>query len=83
MTTPDGASAVAALRVKQWLPAWEQVNFDPAQNQAKPNPHFYVFSLSAAQLRKLARAGETCRVRRRLTASNRSQAMPRLRQRAV
>lgn len=54
MATPDDTSTVPALRVKQWLPEWEHVNFDPAQNQAKPAPHFYVFSLSAAQLRKLS-----------------------------
>ena len=54
MTTPDDAVTVPALRVKQWLPEWEQVNFDPQQNQAKPGPHFYVFSLSAARLRKLS-----------------------------
>lgn len=45
---------VPALRVKQWLPEWERVNYDPQQNQAKPQPHFYVFSLSAAKLRKLS-----------------------------
>ncbi len=54
MAPLDDASLVHALRVKQWLPEWEQVNFDPEQNQAKPAPHFYVFSLSAAQLRKLS-----------------------------
>lgn len=54
MTTPADAFSVSALRVKQWLPEWERVNFDPLQNQAKPEPHFYVFSLSAAQLRKLS-----------------------------
>jgi DGQHR domain-containing protein len=54
MAARDDASTVPALRVKQWLPEWDQVNFDPQQNQAKPAPHFYVFSLSAAQLRKLS-----------------------------
>lgn len=54
MATPDDTSTVPALRVKQWLPEWDQVNFDPSQNQTKPAPHFYVFSLSAAQLRKLS-----------------------------
>ena len=54
MTTPADAFSVSALRVKQWLPEWERVNFDPLQNQAKPEPHFYVFSMSAAQLRKLS-----------------------------
>lgn len=54
MVTPDNTSTVTALRVKQWLPEWERVNFDPDQNQAKPQPHFYVFSMSAAQLRRLS-----------------------------
>lgn len=54
MAAPDVTPTVPALRVKQWLPEWECVNFDPAQNQAKPAPHFYLFSLSAAQLRKLS-----------------------------
>lgn len=47
-------SSVPALRVKQWLPEWDSVNYDPSQNQARPLPHFYVFSMSAAQLRKLS-----------------------------
>jgi len=54
MVKPDDSSSVPALRVKQWLPEWEQVNFDPGQNQSKPEPRFYVFSLSAARLRKLS-----------------------------
>ncbi|MGC3952833.1 MAG: DGQHR domain-containing protein [Propionicimonas sp.] len=54
MATPRDLSTVPALRVKQWLPEWDRVNFDPQQNQAQPAPHFYVFSLSAAQLRKLS-----------------------------
>lgn len=54
MATHEYASTVPALRVKQWLPEWDQVNFDPQQNQTRPSPHFYVFSLSAAQLRRLS-----------------------------
>ncbi len=54
MTTPANCVTVPALRVKQWLPEWELVNFDPQQNQAKPEPHFYLFSLSAARLRELS-----------------------------
>ncbi|WP_269928092.1 DGQHR domain-containing protein [Kocuria massiliensis] len=54
MSTPGDNSSVHALRVKQWLPEWEQVNFDADQNQTKPEPHFYVFSLSAARLRELS-----------------------------
>ncbi len=50
----DDTTSVPALRVKQWLPEWDKVNFDEEQNQSRPGPHFYLFSLSAAQLRKLS-----------------------------
>ncbi|WOF21910.1 DGQHR domain-containing protein [Microbacterium betulae] len=40
--------------MKQWLPEWDKVNFDEGQNQSRPGPHFYLFSMSAAQLRKLS-----------------------------
>ncbi|MGN5734768.1 DGQHR domain-containing protein [Arthrobacter psychrochitiniphilus] len=45
---------VSALRVRQWLATWNDVIFDPEQNQAKPKEHFYLFSLPASQLRGLA-----------------------------
>jgi len=46
---------IPALRVRQWLPEWDKVNFDPAQNQAEPaQHHFYLFSMSAAKLRRLS-----------------------------
>lgn len=54
MATSDDDFRVAALRVRQWLSAWDHINYDPLQNQAKPGPHFYVFSLSAARLRELS-----------------------------
>ncbi len=50
----DDTSPVPALRVKQWLPEWDKANFDEEQNQSRPGPHFYLFSMSAAQLRKLS-----------------------------
>lgn len=46
--------SIDALRVKQWLPEWDEVNYDPEQNQARPLQHFYLFSMSAAQVRKLS-----------------------------
>lgn len=53
MTVSDERS-VPALRVRQWLDQWEKVTFDPAQNQSRPQEHFYVFSLPASKLRSLA-----------------------------
>lgn len=44
---------VAALRFKQWLPMWEQYEFDPAAHRLKPLQHQYLFSMKAADLRDL------------------------------
>lgn len=50
----NGVTEVPALKVRQWLEAWENINFDPAQRQSKPKDHFYLFSLPASTLRSLA-----------------------------
>ena len=42
-----------ALRVHQWLPDWDEVDFDPKQYRAQPPQDFYLFTLPAAQLRAL------------------------------
>lgn len=54
MQPADDTSPITALRVHQWLPSWDKVNFDTAENQARPKQHFYLFSLSAAKLRQLS-----------------------------
>lgn len=43
-----------AIRVRQWLSAWDEVTFDPEQWQRKPEPHFYLVSMRARDLRALA-----------------------------
>jgi DGQHR domain-containing protein len=45
---------VHALKVNQWLKDWDVVAFDKNSHRRKPQPHFYIFSLSAKQLRALA-----------------------------
>lgn len=45
--------AIPAIKVRQWLKAWDRVDFDAKQHRAKPEPHFYLFSLPAAELRLL------------------------------
>lgn len=46
--------AVPALRVRQWLPEWERVQWNSERRQARPErDHFYMFSLSAAVLKRL------------------------------
>lgn len=48
------STPVPALKVRQWLAQWDLIQFDADQNQAKPKEHFYMFSLPASTLRKLA-----------------------------
>ena len=54
MTQDDSRIIVSALRVHQWLPEWNNLTFNPEQNQARPKEHFYIFSLPASKLRSLA-----------------------------
>ena len=44
---------IPALRVKQWLPEWEGVPFDPAEHRRRPDPFFFQFALSATLLKRL------------------------------
>lgn len=43
-----------AIKVRQWLDEWDQVKFDAAQHQRKPDPYFYMVSMRASDLRRLA-----------------------------
>lgn len=44
---------IPLLKVKQWLPSWDDVKFDKKANQAKPEPHFYMFAMKATELKAL------------------------------
>lgn len=44
---------VPALKVHQWLPGWNRIDFSPKSRRAKPQPHFYIFTLPAEELRSL------------------------------
>jgi hypothetical protein len=55
MKSPNSKeAAVTALKVHQWLDAWNSVKFDDGAHRRKPEPHFYIFSLSARHLRALS-----------------------------
>ncbi|MCP4329786.1 MAG: DGQHR domain-containing protein [Alphaproteobacteria bacterium] len=45
---------IQALKVRQWLPGWNKIDFDPTEYRTKPPPHFYIFSLPARELRSLS-----------------------------
>ena len=46
--------AITALRVCQWLPDWEEIEWKPEEDRSEPPPHFYQFTISARSLRLLS-----------------------------
>lgn len=44
---------VPAIRVRQWLPDWDSIHFDPSSQQARPQPHFFLCSIKARDLKAL------------------------------
>jgi hypothetical protein len=42
------------MKVHQWLPEWEEVEFDDTQYRARPPENFYLFTLPASELRSLS-----------------------------
>lgn len=49
-----GPRQVQVLKVRQWLPGWNRIDFNPKEHRAKPPEHFYLFSLPARELRSLS-----------------------------
>lgn len=45
---------IPALRVRQWLSTWNHYSFDASQRQRRPEPEFYLTSISASMLRRLS-----------------------------
>ena len=45
---------IPALKLHQWLPEWDEVPFPEVGRRRKPDPYFYLFALSATQLRSLS-----------------------------
>ena len=42
---------IPVLRLTQWLDIWNEYNFDPAAQRRRPEPHIYLFTMSATRLR--------------------------------
>ena len=41
MSKERSRKSIPALKVRQWLPAWDDFEYDAAAAQAKPEPYFY------------------------------------------
>lgn len=46
--------SIPALRVRQWLPEWGEIEWKPDENRAPPPHSFYQFSIPARELRRLS-----------------------------
>ena len=51
--SPNGRR-IQALRVHQWLKAWDRVEYSASEHRRKPEPWFLLFSLPAHDLRRLS-----------------------------
>lgn len=49
----EGRRELPALKVRQWLSEWDEINYSPEARRRKPDPHFYIFSIPAVELRRL------------------------------
>lgn len=47
-------SKIPALKVNQWLPEWDKVEWDADHYRSKPNKQFMVLSMKAGDLRRLS-----------------------------
>ena len=54
MTTKIERNPVRAIKVRQWLPEWDSIEWQPSEYRSKPPQWFYVFSLPAHDLRRLS-----------------------------
>lgn len=45
---------ISAMKVHQWLPEWEEVEFDDSQYRTRPPENFFLFTLPASDLRSLS-----------------------------
>ena len=54
MTKATDRKTVNAIKVSQWLPAWDDIEWQPDEHRSKPPGWFYVFSLPARDLRRLS-----------------------------
>ncbi len=53
MTDTQRAQTLPALKFRQWLSEWDAYDYSVDQFRRKPEPHVYLFSMKAAELRKL------------------------------
>ena len=68
MANQSDRQSTRALKVKQWLSAWDDIKWDPDDHRAEPPHWFYQFNLPASELRRLS--GVYARTTNRKTAAD-------------
>ena len=55
MNSSDGSEprTILGLKVHQWLPEWDHLEYDERAHRRRPNRHIYLFSLAASDLKAL------------------------------
>jgi len=54
MTKRSDRQSTPALKVRQWLSAWDDINWNPKEHRSEPPHWFYQFNLPAGDLRRLS-----------------------------
>ena len=67
MSKKPEQKSIPALKVRQWLADWDEINWRPSERRAEPQHWFYQFSLPAADLKALS--GIYARTTKRTRAS--------------
>jgi len=45
--------SIPAIKVRQWLPQWDQIKFDSKAKQSRPQGHFFICAIKASHLKAL------------------------------
>ena len=68
MTDQTRRPSTQALKVRQWIAAWDKIHWNPGENRRQPPHWFYQFNLPAIELRRLS--GVYARTTNRTTAAD-------------
>lgn len=54
MNERTGRKSIPAIKIRQWLSDWDEIEWNPDENRAKPPRLFYQFSMKASDLKALS-----------------------------
>ena len=54
MISKENRKTIHALKVRQWLTGWDEIQWEPNENRAEPQHWFYQFSMPASEIKALS-----------------------------